>query len=179
MNVFNNPYTQTPQVWSVQQASIYFVSQQDDGDLQQAVLQAGITQGFADDNSAQILGAIQGVTITHQRTSTTRYPIGGQRPIKMLGIPRGSVTLNSLVGPTTNLQNFLKLFSDSCKSFRLVIFMDSNKSANSRAKDAKGQKFTCKGCTGTALTYQIQSAQQGMSIAQGQFQIQFTDLDID
>lgn len=178
MQVFNNPYTQTPQVWSAQQASIHFISQENTDDILYHETAMQTQSGYAS-NSANILGAIQGVTITHQRTSTTRYPIGGQRPIKMLGIPRGGITLNSLVGPTTTLQEFLKVFADSCNTFRLQIIMQSKQSANSCAKNAKAQRFTCKGCTGTTLTYQIQSAQQGMSIAQGQFQIQFTDLQID
>lgn len=157
MKVFNNPYNQAPEVWSAQSASIKF-------------------SGTGKNATAQVLGALNGITVTYGRSFTTQYPIGGSKPIKMASVPQGTVQLTTIIGPTTAIQSFLKLFGSSCESFILELKTQSAEGAQNCQTKATPQILTCKGCTGDSISYSI-SSQGGMSLANGQFNISFTDLD--
>ena len=157
MKVFNNPYNGQPQVWSAQSASIKVVG--------------------AGDDLATILGALEGVTVSFARQFQTRYPIGGSKPIKMGGVPAGTIQLSTIIGPTTNIKKFFQHFSSTCKPFTLELNTDSKtNNQESCTKSTKAQKLTCKGCTGQQISYSISTA-NGMTIASGSFTISFTDLD--
>ena len=157
MKVFHNPYKGQPQVWSAQSASVKIVG--------------------SGDELATILGALEGVTVSYQRQFNTRYPIGGQKPIKMAGVPAGTIQLQTIVGPTANIETFLKHFGSACKTFTVQLNTNSNAATMEGCEQmAKAQKLTCKGCSGSQITYSLAS-NGGMSIASGMFVIEFTDLD--
>lgn len=157
MKIFNNPYNQAPQVWSAQNASIKF-------------------SGSGADAQAEVLGALNSISVQFGRTFTTQYPIGGSKPIKMASVPQGTVTLQTIIGPTTAIQTFLKLFGSNCQSFTLELKTQSNTAAEACNVQAKPQLLTCKGCTGDSMSYSIAS-QGGMSLANGSFTISFTELE--
>lgn len=160
MKIFNNPYNGTPQVWSAQSASLQVV-------------------GMKGNDLATVLGALEGVTVSYQRQSQTRYPIGGNKPIKMMSVPTGQISLSTIVGPTTNVTEFLQKFSSACQTFTIKVRFSSNTDTTDKkcATAAKSPELTCSGCTGTQLQYAL-SSQNGMSLASGTFVIDFTDLDV-
>lgn len=154
-NVFQS-YTPAPKVWQTQNASIVLV----DGD-----------------NRADHLAAATSIQVQFQRNQNIQYPIGGGRanaPIKLYGAPSGTIQIQTLIGPTSNLEAFIQAFSDPCKSFTLEIKSQGRGGIN--CGDAAIQTLTCSGCTGQQVNYNIQAAQQGLSVAQGTFVISFTGL---
>lgn len=173
-----------PQIWQAQAAAIILVPSD------QMSAASGITGGGA--SSAASFYASQhqqhgggpgyftaatSIQIGFQRPQSIQYPIGGgadNKPIKLFGVPSGSISIGTLIGPKINIQNFLDAFGDPCKPFGLVIKSQGKGWTN--CDNDSSQTLICTGCTGTNLQYSIQQAQQGLSIATGQFVISFTGL---
>ena len=158
--IFHNPYAGQTQVWTPHTASIIIT---------------GVSSGT--ERTADFLGAVTGLSIQFQRNQATHYPIGQQQaPIKLVGIPQGTVTLDSIIGPTTDLSNFLKKFGDSCQTFTMQLKTNSRKGSPSCAKKIQTQTIKLTQCIGTMLTYTLRQAQGGLSQASGQFRISFTGM---
>lgn len=154
-NVFQS-YTPAPKVWQTQNASIVLVS---------------------GDTESSVLAAATSIQVQFQRSQSIQYPIGGGRasaPIKLYGSPSGTVQIQTLIGPTSNLQAFIQAFSDPCKSFTLEIKSEGR--GGMSCGKAVIQALTCSGCTGQSVSYSISAAQQGLSVAQGTFVVSFTGL---
>ena len=100
MNVFNNPFSGKPTVsWSLQ--SCY------------------IAVDDVKSNEPTILAATEQVQITYQRQLSKRYPLTTGSPITIIGVPTGSCTLNTIIGPTHYVEKFLQRFGSTCNPFTL------------------------------------------------------------
>ena len=169
--VFKNPYDQNAEVWTAQGAAIYI------GDRNSDPLSGTALTGDGKNKTSNVLGAINGVRIDFGRTVTTKYPLGiNDKPIHIVGAPSGTITLNTLIGPTTSLNIFLSKFGDVCQPFSMAISnMDRNKKLGCETS-ISSQMLKCYGCIGQVLQYDITEAQQGMIMASGVFQIKFTQM---
>lgn len=168
--VFKNPYDQKAEVWTAQGAAIYIGQGNNDP--------IGTKQdGKNKPNPSDVLGAINGITVSFGRQVSTKYPLGiNDKPLHIVGAPSGTIQLSTLIGPTTNLKQFLKKFGNVCEPFSIGI---SNLNRNDNlgcSIDVGVQKIKCYGCIGTSLSYQIQDAGQGMIMASGTFGIKFTQM---
>lgn len=162
-SVFNNPYTQAPQVWSAQGAAITW----------------GLTQAAAQTNQAaanKVFAALGGITINYQRTVSTRYPIGGSAPIQLIGAPSGTLQLNTLIGPTTELNTFLDAMASACKPITIIVKNSSKTSGQDCSVSSQPQTIVCNGAVGSQVQYTLTIGQGGMAIAQGTFVLQFTEM---
>lgn len=160
-NVFNNPYTQAPQVWSAQGAAVTW----------------GQTQAAAQSNKAnKVFAALGGITITYKRPVSTRYPIGGSAPIQLIGAPSGTVQLGTLIGPSTELNDFLDALASACKPITIIVTNSSITSGQDCAVKSQPQEIVCNGAVGSQVQYNLTIAQGGMAIAQGTFVLQFTEM---
>lgn len=158
-NVFNNPYSNvTPRTWSLQSCAI------------QATASGG--------NSLKdgILAATQSVQVQYGRALNKRYPLASGTPITLVGVPQGTCTLTSIIGPDASVDAFLKLFGSSCDTFTLQIKTMSKKAQEQCEKTSLPQTLTLKGCQGQALNFNL-SVQDNIVIAQGTFSLQFDTLD--
>lgn len=155
-----------PQIWQAQAAAIILVPS---NQMSTAAGQTGGDPGY--------FTAATSIQIAFQRPQSIQYPIGGgadNKPIKLFGVPSGSISIGTLIGPKIDIQNFLDAFGDPCEPFGLVI--KSQGKGWTDCDNDSSQTLICTGCTGTNLQYSIQQAQQGLSIATGQFVISFTGL---
>ena len=79
---------------------------------------AYITWGESGTNTTaskdNVFAAMNSITVTFQRMVDTRYPIGGSNPIQLVGAPTGQLVLNTLIGPTSTLESFLRVIGKSC-----------------------------------------------------------------
>lgn len=162
-SIFHNPYAGQTQVWTPHTASIIIT---------------GVSSGS--DKSADFLGAVVGLNIQYQRQQATHYPIGQQQaPIKLTGVPQGTLSLSAIIGPTTDLSKFLKKFGDSCQTFTIELKTNSRKGSPGCAKKIKTQTIKLTQCVGNTLVYSLRQAQAGLSQATGQFRISFTGMQWD
>lgn len=163
-NIFNNPYSGTAEVWSLQGASILV----DD-------IKAG------DSGNVSILGAVDNIQVTFGRATNTRYPIAtDSKPIKLIGPPRGTITIQTIFGPRVAIENFLSKFGSNCKTFKLTIkFSKSSRQfEDCDTQDAGNHSMVCEGCLGQKLSYTLNS-QENIVIATGSFVIEFDKLTMD
>lgn len=153
--VFENPFTKAgTQTWSLQSVSV--------------LMPGGGQQS--------ILTAVQQVSINFQRTVDTRYPLNGGQPIKLIGVPNGTVTLNTIIGPAHSVDSFLERFGSSCETFNLQIKTSSKKDDTCKsAKQIQPQTITLINCTGQSLSFTV-STQGQLVIAQGNFTAIFNDM---
>lgn len=162
-SVFNNPYTQAPQVWSAQGAAVTW----------------GQTQAAAQANQAaanKVFAALGGITINYQRPVSMRYPIGGSAPIQLIGAPSGVVQLNTIIGPSTELNDFLDALASACKPITIIVTNSSIASGQDCDVKSQPQEIVCNGAIGSQVQYNLTIAQGGMAIAQGTFVLQFTEM---
>lgn len=169
--LFTNPYKKA-KVWSAQNVLITYGT-----DLQTAKNQPNTT-----DSSSQPFLFCKTFDMTYQRGQQIQYPIGGGSPIKLLGIPSGTFVINTLFGPTTDLDDFLKKFSSNCAPFYICIRLRSqalmgDAAQNCEGTAAKDQMITLKGCSGTVLRMTIQQGQGNLTLANGILQGSFTGAD--
>ena len=169
--VFKNPYDQNAEVWTAQGAAIYI------GDRNSDPLTVTPLTGNRGKQTSNVLGAINGVQVEFSRAITTKYPLGiNDKPIHIVGAPSGTITLNTLIGPTTSLNIFLSKFGNVCQPFSMAISnMDRNKNLGCETS-ISSQMLKCYGCIGQVLRYDITEASQGMIMASGVFQIKFTQM---
>lgn len=82
-DVFFNPYAGKGKAWSLQNCWLYLDNtEQTDG----------------------ILAATESVQIQYARQISTRYPLMATKaPIKILGVPNGTCTLGSILGPNSGV----------------------------------------------------------------------------
>ena len=168
-NVFTNPYKQAPEVWSAQQATITWG------------VEAG-GQGAAGNNPTStdnIFAALNQVQISYQRQVTTQYPIGGSKPIQLLGAPQGTLVLSTLIGPDSTMDEFLKAIASPCKSLVIQVLNSSKQIDDENCKNtaAKAQSMLCRGCVANVVSYQLSMDPSGMAIATGTFQFTFTNME--
>lgn len=158
--IFNNPYSGTAEVWSLQGASIY------------------LNDSTTDDTS--ILGAVENITVSYGRQVDTRYPIGSNsKPIKLIGPPRGTIQIQTVFGPKADVDKFLSLFGSNCKTFSMTIKFSKKTGKGFEDCDVQQQKqqsLTCTGCLGNSLSYTL-SSQAAMVMATGSFTIEFDGLE--
>lgn len=166
--VFVNPYKAATQTWSAQTAFITFEKNVN-----------STTATLTATDKAKHFGAVTDVQIQLSRGIRTIYPVGGNEPFRIVGVPDGTLTISSFIGPTTQLKDFLEMFGDVCNTFSLQIKSPSNTAEQKIQclKSAKVQTLSLKDCTGQTMVYDLRQAQDGMSIATGQFTIKFTNLD--
>lgn len=183
VDIFSNPFTGSPQTWNAQGALITWAS----GQVQHA---AAIGAGLATDlnqatTSGQVAGeaigshplaCLTGLTIQYSRQTTTQYPIGGSAPIKMLGAPSGQCALTSLLGPTTELQKFIKQLGSDCGDSVVIAIKPFATQAACKGQTNKSPVILLHGCSMNTFGFQIQSQGQGISLINIPLQIQFTYL---
>ena len=162
-NVFYNPYaSKDPIVWSLQNCFI------------------GMTQPnqSANGNTYGVLAAAQGVTVQFARQLDKRYPLTTGSPITIIGVPQGSCTIQTIMGPNSQVQKFLTRFGSVCKPFWLHIYTSNSGIVRDPSCDSKNtdQKLILKNCTGQSIGLQL-SVQNGILTANGTFAIQFDALD--
>lgn len=162
-NVFNNPYaTQTPSVWSLQNCFIYAQGQ---------------------NGGQRVVGGIlvstQSVQIQFSRQLSKRYPLTGGSPITLVGIPQGTCQLTTIMGPDSQVDQFLGLFGSTCNLFDMEISTDNagTPDPSCTTKQLK-QSFKVKNCSGQAVNVQL-TMQNNILVAQGTFNIQFDVLEWD
>lgn len=167
-NVFYNPYaSKDPIVWSLQNC---FIRMTEPGQA------AGEGQMGADDG---VLAATQSVGIQFGRQLDKRYPLTTGSPITIIGVPQGSCTLQTIMGPNSNVEKFLSRFGSACKPFWLHVFTSNSNVVRDPSCDTSNntpQKLIMKNCTGASLGFQL-SVSNGILVAQGTFAIQFDVLD--
>lgn len=191
VDIFSNPFTGSPQTWNAQGALITWASGQDS----QAVV-GGLTAALntavqsASNSTANVvtgtlggdpigshpLACLTGLTIQYARQSSTQYPIGGSAPIKMLGAPSGQCSLTSLLGPTTDLQRFIKELGSGCNDSVIIAIKPFATQAACNGQTGKAPIILLHGCSMNVFGFQIQSQGQGISLVNIPLQIQFTYL---
>lgn len=162
-NVFVNPYSGTqPKSWSLQKCFIYMT----DG------------EGGAIDQETGVLAATESVQISYARPLDKRYPLTTGSPITLMGVPQGTCSITTILGPGYVVDTFLKKFGSTCKPFTLEVGVNKSARVDEECPDAvaSAQTFILRGCQGQGMTFTL-STQNGLVIAQGSFQIQFDELD--
>lgn len=162
--VFSNPYTDSV-MWSLQGGLIQLISEGGSGSIDST-------------DSSNILAATESIQIQQARQVSTRTPLVGNTNIKIAAPPTGSCTLTTLIGPNHVIENFMKIFGDSCHTFTAVVKTQSK--ANQVCQDGTfvGQKLTMKGCAGAQTNFTL-SSENGIAIAQGSFTFSFDTLEWD
>ena len=142
--------------------------------MQSCAIQATATGG--DSLKDGILAAAETVQISYQRALNKRYPLASGTPITLVGVPQGSCTIQTIIGPDAAVDAFLKLFGSSCQTFTLQIKTMSRKAQEDCENGAMPQTLTLKGCQGQGITFTL-SVQDNIVIAQGNFALMFDTLD--
>lgn len=191
VDIFSNPFTGSPQTWNAQGALITWASGQNSqavgtglaAELNFAVQPASnstanITTGTLQGNpiGSHPLACLTGLTIQYSRQSSTQYPIGGSAPIKMLGAPSGQCAITSLLGPTTDLQGFIKDLGSGCNDSVTIAIKPFATQAACGGQNGKSPVILLHGCSMNTFGFQIQSQGQGISLINIPLQIQFTYL---
>ena len=170
-NVFVNPYAnQGSMSWSLQNCFLRLMT---DSGSNVNLDTEDISQG--------ILAATESVQLQFARQISTRYPLAGKKPIKIVGVPSGTCTLGTILGPYAGIQEFLKAFGSTCNPFSLMI--KQKKSTTSMSGETENctenttdHYITLKNCLGTQVQYTIQM-QENIAVAQGNFVITFDTMD--
>lgn len=181
VDIFSNPFTGSPQTWNAQGALITWASGQNSqavgsglvADLNQATTSGQLT---GEALGSHPLACLTGLSIQYARQSTTQYPIGGSAPIKMLGAPSGQCSLTSLLGPTTDLQKFIKELGASCNDSVTIAIKPFATQSACGGQTGKAPVILLHGCSMNVFGFQIQSQGQGISLINIPLQIQFTYL---
>lgn len=165
--VFVNPYNSTPTVWHAQGAYISWGRS-----LSQA------QSGLSDKNASNGFSTLTGVTVQFVRTVSTQYPIGGSKPLQLIGAPTGTANFTSLLGPQQSVKDFLKAVSDACDPVFICIqpFALQTKTC---AKSAKYDTvITLCGCISNQVSLAIQAGggNGGVALVNVPIGIQFTDM---
>lgn len=160
--VFVNPYANKQSVaWSLQSASIE------------------MTGGIASLDSSKetsILAAVEALTISYARDVTPRYPLNNGNPIKLIGVPQGTLQLSTIIGPAHVVDTFLKNFGSTCKPFSLTVKTASRKSEEGCENVNIPQTIFITGCIGNSVQYSLSSS-GGLTIASGTFTAVFDGMD--
>lgn len=107
---------------------------------------------------------------------TTRYPIGGSAPIQLVGAPQGQITLSTLIGPSSDIEDFLTALASACTPISIVVTNSDTSTDEKCSSKSTPQEIICNGAVGTQIQYSLQIAEGGMAIANGTFVLQFTDM---
>ena len=67
------------------------------------------------------MAATESVQLQYARQISTRYPLAGKKPIKIVGVPQGTCTLGTILGPYAGVEDFLEAFGSTCAPFTLLI----------------------------------------------------------
>lgn len=126
-------------------------------------------------NSAKVFTCTTQVQVTYQRAVQTIYPIGGSQPLQLLGSPKGSLRITTLIGPTASLQTFLKDCNDNCNNIHIAI-QPFGMQASNCGESPVMPVITLSGCRMISLGISIQAAQQGLSMVNVPLSFQFTSL---
>lgn len=167
-NIFTSPYQSTPMVWSAQGGIISW-SKQSGGTNANSALNA------AANGRAQALATINRITVSATRGVQPMYPLSNQSVVMLVGSPNVSVAFSNLFGPTDKLQAFLEAFGGVCQNLSIQItpVLKGNKCSNNQDNP---QKIQVAGLVGVSFNYSLDSGQNGMSIANGQFTLQGTHI---
>ena len=154
-SVFVNPYSGTPIVFAPHTASI---------------IMAGV-------DGSRIVAAITGVRITFQRQNTTQYPIGVEdAPIKILGIPSGTLQFDGIIGPNKQIEQFLLAFGKSCTPFDISLKFGNREICDTSAGEMLTVNIT--GALGKTIVFDIRTQNTGVAQATGTFICQFDNMTI-
>ena len=160
--VLVNPYANKQAIaWSVQSASIEMTG--------------GVT-ALDSSKETSILAAVEALSITYSRDVTPRYPLNSGNPIKLIGVPQGSLQLTTIIGPAHVVDTFLQNFGSTCKPFSLTVKTSSRQAEKGCEGANVPQTIFLTGCIGQSLSYQLSSS-GGLVIAQGTFTAVFDGMD--
>ena len=105
--VFKSPYTDSV-MWSLQGGVISLIGANDE-------------ELLSSNNATTMLAATEQIQISTQRQVTTRTPLVGNTSIKIATPPTGTCDLTTLIGPQHVIDEFIKIFGDSCHTFKAVV----------------------------------------------------------
>ena len=171
MQVFKNPYKGQTFVWNAQGARISWGVGKNAASSAYAELNSS-----GSDNGHRAFACLTGLSVQFQRDAQTMYPIGSQHPIRLLGAPKGTCQITSLLGPTTQLQSFIRAAGSDCQAIVIAIQPFASQDS-SCAKDSNQPIIVLKGCSLNAIGLQIQNASQGFSMINIPLNLEFTDLE--
>lgn len=185
VEVFNNPFNGSPTVWNAQGALVTWSTV--GADDAKAGLQLYLNSAINAANNpnvnvgtpphqSQPFACLTGVQIQYGRQSSTQYPIGGSAPIRILGAPSGVCVLTSILGPTTDLQQFLRDAASGCEQVTVGIQPFATQNACPNATNGVQPIIMLKGCSVNQLNFNIQPQGQGISLINVPINLQFTSL---
>jgi hypothetical protein len=141
----------------------------------------GTLLGFKDGNG-DILAT--GCNLTYGRQITTSYPINTNKRIIVAGSPKGNVTIESIIGPVGDVQEFLANYGNVCEVGNNTMTLNPGGITQCDAKDFKDEKFSSKpvifvlsNCLMTNYGINIQN-QNGLGMVTSQITMEFTHLEI-
>lgn len=187
VEVFNNPFNGSPTVWNAQGALVTWSPGANSAiaasNAQNALnrLQASVQQQQNNPNGtyahqSHVFACLTGIQIQYSRQSSTQYPIGGSAPIRILGAPNGICVLTSILGPTTDLEQFLKQAASGCNQIVVGIQPFATQNACPNATSGVQPIIMLKGCSVNQLNFNIQPQGQGISLINVPINLQFTSL---
>lgn len=177
-DIFSNPFTGTTQTWNAQGALItWAVADESAQDGLVSTLNAdqnAVNAATGGSSPTKTFACLTQLALQYQRATNTQYPIGGNAPIRMFGAPTGTITLSSLLGPTTQLQEFLNAAGSACESVSMGIKPFASQSICQTAVKTKQPIIILHDCNLQVFNFQMQQQAQGLSLINVPLQLEFT-----
>ncbi len=128
-----------------------------------------------DDNNADLLAT--GCNLSYARNLTSTFPINTNKRLIISGIPQGSLTIGSIIGPIGDLKAFLDRYADVCNINRNVITIRPGGITPCEGDDTnfKFLKLTLTGCLIQSFGLTVEN-RDGMGMVNSTIAMQFVGL---
>ena len=121
------------------------------------------------------------VTVNYPRSISKFAPLNQSKRIMIAGEGNGVLSLGTVIGPTSAVKDFIKLYADPCRvaeNSPITLSPGKVTSCDQDEGDSTPLEFVCSGCLLQSLSLTIQKISQDSSLLQAGMSMAFNTLQI-